>query len=112
MDFLIIVLATHSVTISFFFYYYSPSLGAPVPLYKPPVPEVIYVTSQQNTNISIATSISTDGGGSDDQLIPHNPPTPVGNPRLVYAQLNIKQTEVHPPTNDEPVHYAQIEYQD
>ena len=154
---------------------HSPSLGGPVPFYKPPVTEVVYVTSEQTaasrpvsrhpestanwmqTNApstgntesghsndhlllansqllvdrgskgnrertqssdsadsadSATSSSSSDSGGSGDPLLPPSPSVPAGSQNLVYAQLNVKQTQVQPPANDDLVQYAQIEHQD
>ena len=112
---------------------YSPSLGGPVPLYKPPVPEVVYDTSEHTTSRPVArdtehteiwmqtidsapstlqTGSSTESGHSADLLLPPSHPAPARSPQLMYAQLNVKQTQVQPPANGDPVQYAQIEHQD
>ena len=112
---------------------YSPSLGGPHPLYKPPVPEVVYVTSEQTTTrpatrdpehtaiwmqtidsapSTLQTGSSTESGHSADLLLPPSHPAPARSPQLMYAQLNVKQTQVQPPANGDPVQYAQIEHQD
>ena len=108
---------------------HSPSLGGPVPLYRPPTQaaDLIYVNSEQSTGRQVAsnsesttvwtqssdTPPSTDSEGSNDHLLQPSPPAPVGSPHLVYAQLeSVKQTQVQPPANDDPVQYAQIEHQD
>ena len=76
---------------------YSPSLSGPA----------VQVASHSES------SSITDSEGSNDQLLQPTPPAPVGSPHLVYAQVNpVKQTQVQPPTNDDPVQYAQIEHQD
>ena len=112
---------------------YSPSLGGPHPLYKPPVPEVVYVTSEQTTTRQVArdpehtaiwmqtidsapstlrTGSSTESGHSADLLLPPSHLTLPRSPQLMYAQLNVKQIQVQPPANGDPVQYAQIEHQD
>ena len=111
---------------------HSPSLGGPVPLYKPSVPEVVCVTSEQTTSRPVArdpevpsdlqpfdsapstlrTGSSTESGHSADLLLPPSHPAPAKGPQLMYAQLNMKQTQVQPPANGDPVQYAQIEHQD
>ena len=111
---------------------HSPSLGGPVPLYKPSTAaaDVVYVNSEQTTGRPVArdsestavwrqssdtatTPSSTDSAGSNDHLLQPTPPVPVGSPHLMYAQLEaVKQTQVQPPANDDPVQYAQIEHQD
>ena len=99
---------------------YSPSLGGPVPLYKPPVHEVVYVTSEQTTSRPVArdtehteiwmqtidsapstlqTGSSTESGHSADQLLPPSHPAPAKGPQLMYAQLNMKQTQSSPATS-------------
>ena len=111
----------------------SPSLGGPVPLYQPPVSEMVYVTTEQTTRRPVArdpehtatlmqtldstpstlqTGSSTESGHSADLLLPPSHPAPARSPHLVYAQLNVTQTQVQPPANDEHVQYAQIEHQD
>ena len=65
-----------------------------------------------NSADSVKSSSSTGSGGSGDPLIQPSPSAPVGSPHLVYAQLNVTQTQVQPPANDAPVQYAQIEHQD
>ena len=81
---------------------YSPSLGGPVLLHKPQV-----------TSHPESTSI-TDSEGSNDHL--YCSPAPRLQWRVhtwVYAQLEaVKQTQVQPPANDDPVQYAQIEHKD
>jgi len=110
---------------------HSPSLGGPVPFYKPPVPAVVYVAREQTTSRQVArdpevpldlqpfdsapstlrTGSSTESGHSGDILLPPSPPAPVGSPHLVYAQLDsVNQTQVPPPANDDHVQYAQIEH--
>ena len=75
---------------------YSPSLGGPVLLYKPQVG-----SHPERTSI-------TDSEGSNDHLLQPSPPAPV-----LYAQVDpVKQTQVQPPANDDPVQYAQIKHQD
>ena len=65
-----------------------------------------------NSADSVKSSSSTGSGGSGDPLIKSSPSAPVGSPHLVYAQLNVKHTQIQPPANDDPVQYAQIEHQD
>ena len=110
---------------------HSPSLGGPVPLYKPSVPEVVCVTSEQTTSRPVArdpevpsdlqpfdsapstlrTGSSTESGHSADLLLPPSHLTPARSPQLVYAQLEaVKLTQVQPRANDDPVQYAQIEH--
>ena len=149
---------------------YSPSLGGPLPLYKPPVPEAVYATTERTTSRPVArdpestanrrtnapstgntesghsndhlllpnsqllvdrdsksnrertqsldsaesamSSSSSDSDGAGDPFLPHSPSVPAGSQNLVYAQLNVKQTQVQPPANDDLVQYAQIEHQD
>ena len=129
---LIIVLPTYNIL----YYIHSPSLGGPVQLYKPStaVAELVYANSELTTNTPVArdpentvpriqssdsttsssiTPPSTDSEGSNYHLLQPSPLAPVESPHLVYAQLEIvKQTQVHPPANDDPVQYAQIEHQD
>ena len=92
---------------------------------------MVYVTSEQTTSIPVAidhehttvwmqtldsapstlqTGSSTESGHSSDLLLPPSRPAPVGGSHLVYAQLNMKQTQVQPPAGDDPVQYAQIEH--
>ena len=108
---------------------YSPSLSGPAPLYKPPVPEVVYDTSEHTTRRPVArdhehtavwmqtldstpstlqTGSSTESGYSADLLLPPSHPAPSSS----HLQLNVKHTQVQPPANDHPVQYAQIEHQD
>ena len=130
---------------------HSPSLGGPLPLYKLPVPEAVYVTSEQTASIPVAgdteytavwmqtldstpstlqtsvamapeiqtqttyspsSSPSTVSGRSDDLLLPPSPPVPASRQNLVYAQVNVQQTQVPPPANDDHVQYAQLKQQD
>ena len=112
---------------------YSPSLGGPVPLYKLPVPEVVYATSEHTASRPVArdtehteiwmqsidsapstlqTGSSTESSRSADLLLPPSHPAPARSPQLMYAQLNVKQTQVQPPASGDPVQYAQIEHQD
>ena len=95
-------------------------------LYKPPVAEAVYVTTEQTTSRPVAmapevqaqtlyspkTSASTISGRSDDLLLPPSPPVPASRPNLVYTQVNVQQTQVHPPANDDHVQYAQLKQQD
>ena len=127
---------------------HSPSLGGPVPLYKPPVAEAVYVTTEQTTSRPVATdpaiqmdtldstpstlqtsvamvpkvqtqktsysptsSTSTISEGSEDRLLPPSQ-VPASRPNLVYAQVNVQQTQVPPPANDDCVQYAQLKQQD
>ena len=111
----------------------SPSLGGPVPLYQPPVPEMVYVSSEQTTRrpaardpehtatlmqtldstpSTLQTGSSTESGHSADLLLPPSHPVPARSPQLMYAQINMKQTQVQPPVNDDHVQYTQIEHQD
>ena len=107
---------------------YSPSLGGPISLYKPPVADVIYVSDEQTTSIpearvpelqtqpsySPTSSPSTISGESVDFLVPPSPraQAPARSPNLVYAHISVQQTQVPPPANDDHVHYAQIKQQD
>ena len=128
---------------------HSPSLGGPVPLYKPPVAEAVYVTTEQTTSRPVATdpaiqmdtldstpstlqtsvamvpkvqtqttsysptsSTSTISGGSEDRLLPPSPQVSASRPNLVYTQVNVQQTQVPPPANDDCVQYAQLKQQD
>ena len=90
----------------------------------------MYVNSEQTTSTPVArdpettvprtksldfttSSPSTDSEGSNDHLLQPSPLASVGSPHLVYTQLEaVKQTQVQPPANDDPVQYAQIEHQD
>ena len=122
-----------------------------MPLYKLPVAEAVYVTSEQTASIPVArdpehtailmqtldstpstqqtsvamapeiqtltsyspsSSPSTISGGSDDLLLPPSPPVPASRQNLVYTQVNVQQTQVPPPANDDHVQYAQIKQQD
>ena len=116
----------------FFFLPHSPSLGGPVPIYKPPVTEVVYATSEQatsradseNTQIRTQSSDSTEStdtvpssgsegsGHSSDLLLPPSPPVTAGSPHLVYAQVDMRQTRVSPPASVEPVQYSHIAHKD
>ena len=92
---------------------------------------MVYVTSEQTTSRPVArdpehtailmqtldsapstlqTGSSTESGHSSDLLLPPSCPAPVGGSHLVYAQLNVKQTQVQPPASDDHVQYAQIEH--
>ena len=62
-----------------------------------------------NSADSVKSSFSTGSGGSGDPLIQSSP---AGSSHLVYAHLNMKQTQIQPPSNDDPVQYAQIAHQD
>ena len=62
-----------------------------------------------NSADSVKSSSSTGSGGSGDPLIQSSP---AGSSHLVYAHLNVKQTQIQPPSNDDTVQYAQIEHQD
>ena len=110
----------------------SPSLGGPVSLYKPQVPEAVYATSEQATSIADSESTqirtqssdsteSTDAvrstgsegsGHSSDLLLPPSPPAAAGSPHLVYAQVDMKQTQVSPPASVEPVQYFSVTHKD
>ena len=80
---------------------YSPSLGGPVLLYKPQV-----ASHPESTSI-------TDSEGSNDHLLQPSPPAPVESSHLLYAQVDpVKQTQVPPPANDDPVQYTLIKHQD
>ena len=59
---------------------------------------------------SPTNSPSTVSERSDDLLLPPSPPAPARSPN--YVQLNVQQTQVPPPANDDHVQYAQIEHQD
>ena len=111
---------------------HSPSLGGPVALNRPPTAaaDLVYDNSEQSTGRSVAgdsesttvwtqssdtttTPPSTDSEGSNYYLLQPTPLAPVESPHLVYAQVDpVKQTQVQPPANDDPVQYAQIEHQD
>ena len=67
---------------------------------------------QTQTSYSPSSSPSTISGGSDDLLLPPSPPVPASKPNLVYAQVNVQQTQVQPPSNDDHVQYAQLKQQD
>ena len=84
---------------------HSPSLSGPVPIYKPPVTEVVYATSEQATSRadSESTQIQTQSSDSNDST---------GSPHLVYAQVDMKQTQVSPPASVEPVQYSSIAHKD
>ena len=124
----LIVLLTYNIL----YYIHSPSLGGPVQLYEPSTAtaELVYANSELTTNTPVArdpdntvprtqsestttSSPSTDSEGSNYHLLQPTPPAPVESPHLVYAQVDpVKQTQVQPPANDDPVQYAQIEHQD
>ena len=61
---------------------------------------------------SPTSSPSTVSRRSDDLLLPPSPPVPASRPPLVYAQPYVKQIQVPPPSNDDPVQYAQLKQQD
>ena len=98
----------------------SPSLGGPVPLYKPEVPEADYeqTTSRDperardrfTSSDSAGSTSSTSSGRSDDSLLPPSPPVQAGSPHKgIYADVDpLKQTPVQPPAKEEPVLYSQI----
>ena len=110
---------------------HSPSLGGPVPVYKPPVLEVVYVTSEQttsrpvvmvpeNTTVSTQTPVSAANScsGSRDHLLDDlgdpllQPSSPVLSPNQVYAQPDpVKRTVPRPPQKDDHVQYVQIDHQ-
>ena len=100
---------------------HSLSLCGPVLPCKPPVTEAVYVApgkpkisdSAKTSQSSLHTTDSEGPDHSGDLLLQSSPLSPVGSPHLVYAQLgSVKQTQVQPPANDDPVQYAQIEHQD
>ena len=68
---------------------------------------------------SAASSSSTGSGGSGDSLLPPSSPAsalshmpPPKSPQLLYAELNVQQTQVPPPANYDDVQYAQIKQQE
>ena len=67
---------------------------------------------QTQTSYSPTSSTSTISGGSEDRLLPPSPQVPASRPSLVYAQVNVQQTQVPPPANDDCVQYAQLKQQD
>ena len=102
----------------------SPSLGGPVPLYKPEVPEANYEqTTSRNpggargqfmSSDSAGSTSLTSSGRSDDPLLLPSPPLQAGSPHKGnYADVDpLKQTPVQPPAKEEPVFYSQIKHQD
>lgn len=77
-------------------------------------------SSNSTESTDSATSLSSTGsGGSGESLLPPTTSAsapshtaPAKSSQLLYAQLNVKQTQVSPPANDDHVQYAQIEHQD
>ena len=74
--------------------------------------------STESTDSAISSS-STGSGGSGDPLLPPSSPAsalshipPPKSPQLLYAQVNVQQTQVPPPANDDHVQYAQLKQQD
>ena len=70
----------------------------------------VAMAPETQTQASVQTGSSTESGHSSDLLLPPSCPTPMGGSLLVYAQVNVQQTQVHPPANDDHVQYAQIEH--
>ena len=111
-----------------------------MPLYKPPAAEAVYVTSEQTTNRPVVrdpehtgilmhtldsapkvqtqtshsrtSSVSEWSYVSGDPLLRTHPPVPASRPNMVYAQINVQQTQVPPPASDDHVQYAQLKHQD
>ena len=105
---------------------HSPSLDGP--FYKPPAPEVVYVTSEQTTSRQVArdpevpldlqpfdsapstlrTGSSTESGHSADLLLPPKPSSSNGEstPGVYTPVAPVNQTQVPPPANDDHVQYA------
>ena len=111
---------------------YSPSLGGPL-LYKPPVTEVVYVTTEQTASRPVSRDVPSslfpvdrDAKGNRRQAhasdsadsATSSPSTVSGGPgdHLLQpsppAPVGSPQTHVQPPANDDPVQYAQIKHQD
>ena len=67
---------------------------------------------QAHTSYSPTSSPSTVSGRSDDLLLPPSPPAPARSPNMVYAHINVQQTQVPPPAHDDHVQYAQLKQQD
>ena len=63
-----------------------------------------------STPSTLQTGSSTESGHSSDLLLPPSCPAAVGGSHLVYAQLNMKQTQVHPAASDDHVQCAQTEH--
>ena len=59
---------------------------------------------QAQTSNSPTSSVS----GESDDLAPPSPPVP----NLVYEQVDVQQTQVPPPADDDHVQYAQLKHQD
>lgn len=59
-----------------------------------------------NSADSVKSSSSTGSGESGDSSLQTSPSAPARSPHLVYAQLNVKQSQIQPPANDDPVQYA------
>lgn len=86
------------------------------PTRRSEVTEVVYAVPKQNTS---RDSTETVHEGSSEQVIPNtepgsSPPIPanVGGSNLVYAQVDVKQNQVPPPSNDDTVQYAQLKIHD
>ena len=89
--------------------------------YTLPVPEVVYVNSQQTTSGQFtivqtqtsSTSFSMDNERSGDLLPQPNTAVPAESPYpVVYLQINTKQTQVQPPDNDNHMQYGQKDHED
>lgn len=75
-----------------------------------------------NSTESTDSATSSSSTGSWGSVVPLLPPStsasapshtaPAKSPQLLYAHINVQQTEVPPPANDDHVQYAQIEHQD
>ena len=90
------------------------------PTHRFEVTEVVYDIPKQNTSRQSSDSAetmqhATNHQGSSEQVIPNtepgsSPPIPanVGGSNLVYAQVDVKQNPVPPPSNDDTVQYAQL----
>ena len=90
------------------------------PTHRSEVTEVVYDIPKQNTSRQSSDSAetaqcTTNHEGSSEQVIPntepgYSPPIPanVGSSDLVYAQVDVKQNQVPPPSNDDTVQYTQL----
>ena len=86
------------------------------------VPEVVYATPEQTTmndprpqtqssTTTAQHTISSEGSSEQIPELAHSPLAPgaVESSDLVYAHLDwVKQPQIPPPTNDDPVQYAEI----
>ena len=79
-----------------------------MPLNKPHVPDK-ETTSRPVTRDSDSDCNREQTQSSDSAATLQNK-TSRESPPMVYAQLNVKQTQVQPPACDDPVQYAQIEH--